>query len=169
MSGYSSSDYYGRHRELEASKKVAENALPVNTTTIIFILFILITSSMELYMGSPNGFSIPKVVFSVIFIGLIEYIVRSNSGPAGQSSGLAWALVIVYFITYFTITIVSTSCAKYNMRQLVDLRDYGLVSPFVLSKKQLKKLRSHKSKEDRTDDDDDFNDDFDEDDFGDGF
>ena len=153
------SDYYSSSYDRYGSKSRAETedqmGLPVNTTTIIFILFILITSSMELYLGSPNGFSVPKIVFSVVFIGLIEYITRSNKGPPGQTSGLAWALVMVYFITYFTITIVATSCAKFNIRQLRDLKNYGLISPFVLSKKQLAKLREKDNDSDEDFDDDD--------------
>jgi len=147
--------YDDRYGSRDRPSGDGQMGLPVNVTTIIFILFILITSSMELYLGSPNGFSLPKVVFAVVFIGLIEYIVRSNKGPAGQTSGLAWALVFVYFITYFTITIVATSCAKFNMKQLRDLKNYGMISPFVLSKKQLKKLREKDPVNDDDDEDDD--------------
>ena len=44
------------------------------------------------------------------------------------------------------------------MKQLRDLKNYGMISPFVLSKKQLKKLRE----KDPVDDDDDSDDDDDE-------
>ena len=154
MSDYYSSSY-DRYGSRAKSATEDQLGLPVNTTTIIFILFILITSSMELYLGSPNGFSVPKIVFAVVFVGLIEYITIANKGPPGQTSGLAWALVMVYFITYFTITIVATSCAKFNIRQLRDLKNYGLISPFVLSKKQLTKLREKDNDSDEDFDDDD--------------
>jgi len=125
--------------------------LPIDVATVIFILGFLITSSVELYLGSPNGFSPIKIVFAVLFVGLMQYIIK-YSGQAW----LAWTLLIVYFMTYFIITIVATSCAKFNMHQLKKLRDVGLISPFVLTKKQLDSLRNDKNSDD---DDDDYDDD----------
>jgi len=142
-----------------------ENTLPVNTVTVIFVIFVLITSSMELYLGSPTGFSPIKIAAALLFGILIEYITRTNRGQLGQmgqTSGLAWTLVVVYFVTYFTITIVATSCAKFNKKQLRDLKDYGLISPFVLSTKQIDELRKdtgkHNDKDDKDDDDSYFDD-----------
>ena len=63
-------------------------------------------------------------------------------------------------MTYFIITIVATSCAKFNIHQLKKLRDVGLISPFVLTKKQLEKIRDSKSDENGDDEGGDDDDDF---------
>jgi hypothetical protein len=133
-------------------------SLPIDVATIIFIVGFLIISSIELYLGSPNGFSPIKIIMGLFFVALMQYIIKSS----GQA-WLAWTLLIVFFMTYFIITIVATSCAQYNMKQLKLLRDVGLISPFVLSKKKLETLRKSKGKDDDDSDDDDDEDDEDDD------
>ena len=130
-------------------------SLPIDVATIIFIVGFLVISSVELYLGSPNGFSPIKIIMGLFFVGLMQYIIK-YSGQAW----LAWTLLIVYFMTYFIITIVATSCAKFNIHQLKKLRDVGLISPFVLTKKQLEKIRDSKSDENGDDEGGDDDDDF---------
>lgn len=142
------------HREFYSPESTIQdfshNRFIFDNSTISFLIFFLITSSMELYLGSPNGFSLIKIVSAIIFASIIEYIVRTNL-KSGHTDSLPWILIVVYFVTYFTITIVATSCAKFNMKQLRDLRDFGLVSPFVLSKKQIDDLKKDNDKHDKHD------------------
>ena len=120
---------------------------PVDASVIIFVLTFLLISSLELYLGSPNGFSIVKSVVALFFVGLMQYVSRSANNPT-----LSWTLLIVFMMTYFTITIVSTSCAKYDMDQLVQLKNVGLISPFVLSKEKLEILRDDEEDEEQKED-----------------
>ena len=128
--------------------------LPVDVSVIIFVLAFLLVCSLELYLGSPNGFSTVKIVAGLFFVAVMQYASRGANQPM-----LAWTLLIVFFMSYFTITLVSTSCAKFDMDQLIQLRNVGLVSPFVLTKEKLEIL-----KEDEDDEDTDAVDDIDEDD-----
>jgi len=114
--------------------------LPLNVPSIIFICFFLFISIWEIQMGSTNVLSTPKLIFVLMYVMIIYYIGGSENDATG-----AWVLLITYVICYLTITIVSTSCARYNPRQLADLRDFGLLSPFVLNKKTLDKVKNTKS------------------------
>jgi len=115
--------------------------LPLNVPSVIFICFFLAISVWEGSMGSTNVLSTNKLVFVLFYVMVIYYF----GGDKNDASG-AWVLLITYIICYLTITIVSTSCAKYNIRQLADLRDVGLLSPFVLDKRMLEKIGKRPSK-----------------------
>ena len=124
--------------------------LPVDASVIFFIMAFLLIGSLELYLGSPNGFSVVKIIFALVFVGLMQYLSRS-----ANQGWLAWILLIVFMMSYFIITIVSTACAKNELDQLMEIRDLGLISPFVLPKETLKLLRDDPD-EDSSDDDDDY-------------
>jgi hypothetical protein len=124
--------------------------LPVDASVIIFVLTFLLICSLELFLGSPNGFSVIKIVAGIFFVAVMQYASKSANQPI-----LAWTLLIVFFMTYFTITVVATSCAKFDMDQLIQLRNVGLVSPFVLSKEKLEVLRDDEDDEDDEEDKDD--------------
>ena len=115
--------------------------LPLTVPSIIFICFFLVISIWEVQMGSPNVLSTPKLLFVIMYTMIIYYFGGTENNAPG-----AWVLLITYVICYLTVTIVSTSCARYNTKQLIDLRDAGLLSPFVLDKKTLDRIKSKKSR-----------------------